>query len=246
VQIEELNDVNHDAQPAHVAIIMDGNGRWADQRDIPRLDGHREGADRVREITRAARRLGIKRLTLYAFSQQNWGRPSDEVRGLMQLLQDYLCTERSEILDNDIRLTAIGDLERLPDFVRTPLFGLMEESQSNQHMVLCLALSYGGREEIVRACQRIAQQAIDGDLAVNSIDITTINDALMSPDPDLLIRTSGECRLSNFLLWQSAYTEFIFTDTMWPDFTEDEFLKTLSAFQTRERRFGLRPGLDLS
>ena len=232
-------------QPEHVAIIMDGNGRWADERDLPRLDGHSRGADRVREITRYARRIGLKRLTLYAFSQQNWGRPAEEVQGLMALLCDYLTTEREEILENDIRLTAIGDLARLPNFVRQPLDALMAESKNNQSMVLCLALSYGGREEIVTAVQRLATNIADGQLAPKDIDEETIQSHLMSPDVDLLVRTSGELRLSNFLLWQAAYAEFYFTDVQWPDFGETEFAEALNAYGDRSRRFGLRPETEL-
>ena len=232
-------------QPEHVAIIMDGNGRWADERNLPRLEGHSRGADRVREITRCARRIGLKRLTLYAFSQQNWGRPAEEVHGLMTLLCDYLETERKEILENDIRLTAIGDLDRLPNFVRDPLNALMAESKNNQSMVLSLALSYGGREEIVTAVQRLAQDIANEKLTLQDIDEETIQSHLMSPDVDLLVRTSGELRLSNFLLWQAAYAEFYFTDVQWPDFGETEFAEALDAYRDRSRRFGLRPETEL-
>ena len=232
-------------QPEHVAIIMDGNGRWADERNLPRLEGHSRGADRVREITRCARRIGLKRLTLYAFSQQNWGRPAEEVHGLMTLLCDYLETEREEILENDIRLTAIGDLDRLPNFVRDPLNALMAESKNNQSMVLSLALSYGGREEIVTAVQHLAQDIANEKLTLQDIDEETIQSHLMSPDVDLLVRTSGELRLSNFLLWQAAYAEFYFTDVQWPDFGETEFAEALDAYRDRSRRFGLRPETEL-
>ncbi len=245
VPVAMTEEPGNGVQPGHVAIIMDGNGRWADDRGLPRLEGHRKGADRVREITRLARRLGLQRLTLYAFSQQNWGRPAEEVHGLMTLLCDYLKNEREEILDNDIRLTAIGDLDRLPSFVREPLDALMAESQENQSMVLCLALSYGGREELVKAVQRIAKDVAEDRLTAQTIDESAIQERLMSPDVDLLVRTSGELRLSNFLLWQAAYAEFYFTDVQWPDFGEVEFTEALNAYGARNRRFGLRPEMEL-
>ena len=245
VPVAMTKEPGNGVQPGHVAIIMDGNGRWADDRGLPRLEGHRKGADRVREITRFARRLGLQRLTLYAFSQQNWGRPAEEVHGLMTLLCDYLKNEREEILDNDIRLTAIGDLDRLPSFVREPLDALMAESQDNQSMVLCLALSYGGREELVKAVQRIAKDVAEDRLTAQTIDESAIQERLMSQDVDLLVRTSGELRLSNFLLWQAAYAEFYFTDVQWPDFGEVEFTEALNAYGARNRRFGLRPEMEL-
>ncbi len=224
--------------PKHVAIIMDGNGRWAEQRGLPRIAGHREGSEAVRAVTRQARKVGLEALTLYAFSAQNWARPEEEVGALMQLLADYLESERAEIMDNAIRLCAIGEIDRLPSFVRKRLDGLMAESRSNGGMFLTLALSYGGREEIVRAAQRAAARAE----RPQAIDAAAIEAELWTaglPQLDLLVRTSGERRISNFLLWQAAYAEMYFTQTLWPDFREMELLAAIADFQTRERRFGL-------
>ena len=223
--------------PRHVGIIMDGNGRWAEQRGLPRLEGHRKGSDSVREVTRAARRLGLKALTLYAFSAQNWQRPPGEVEGLMDLLREYLFKERPEIMDNAIRLHAIGELDRLPPRVREPLEELRRDSAAHGEMVLTLALSYGGREEIVAMARRIAEDR----LAPDQIDAKAIEDRLWTaglPPLELVVRTSGELRLSNFLLWQLAYAEIHFTDTLWPDFGEIDLLLALEDFQKRERRFG--------
>lgn len=225
--------------PSHVAIIMDGNGRWAERQGLPRLDGHRRGADSVRAITRAARSIGIQRLTLYAFSEQNWGRPIAEVKGLMALLRDYLSDERAEILENGIRLRALGNVQRLPFFVRRPLRALEEASAENTDMDLCLALSYGAREELAAAVRRIAERVQAGELSADAISEALITDELHSPDADLVIRTSGEFRVSNFLLWQSAYAEFYFTDKLWPDFDEADFKDAIAAYGNRNRRFGL-------
>jgi undecaprenyl diphosphate synthase len=230
--------------PRHLAIIMDGNGRWAKRRNLPRVEGHRKGADSVRDITRACREMGIQALTLYAFSSQNWDRPVEEVRMLMALLRDYLVDERPEILDNNIRLTTIGDTSRLPDFVREPLFALKDDSANNTGMTLCLALSYGGREAIVDAARNIVEQVQKGAIREQDINILSFGEALCSahaglPPLDLVIRTSGEQRLSNFLLWEVAYAELYFTDTMWPDFRRAELYEALATYQGRERRFGL-------
>ena len=223
--------------PRHVGIIMDGNGRWAEQRGLSRLEGHRKGSDSVREVTRAARRLGLPALTLYAFSSQNWQRPPGEVEGLMDLLRDYLHKERPEIMDNAIRLHAIGQLDRLPARVRDPLEELRKDSAQHDKMVLTLALSYGGREEIVAMAQKIASE----DIAPDQIDTRAIEDRLWTaglPPLELVVRTSGEFRVSNFLLWQLAYAEIHFTETLWPDFGELDLLLALDDFQRRERRFG--------
>jgi undecaprenyl diphosphate synthase len=224
--------------PRHVAIIMDGNGRWAETRGLPRVAGHREGSHSVRAITRLARRLGIKALTLYAFSPQNWRRPVDEVAALMDILREFLISERSEIMDNGIRLNALGELDRLPNFVRNPLDALMAESSHHTEMVLSLALSYGGREEILRACRALLKQKADPE-ALEAKDFERELFTCGLPELDLIIRTSGEIRISNFLLWQAAYAELFFTDTYWPDFREQAFLEALLAYQSRERRFGL-------
>lgn len=229
------------AVPTHVGIIMDGNGRWAQRRGRPRLEGHRAGARAVREITRAARKLGVRWLTLYAFSSQNWERPEDEVSGLMALLADFLLQERSEILDNGVRLDAVGDLAKLPPRVRERLERLREDSADNDELVLTLALSYGGREEILEAARRLAAAAARGEVEPGSIDEAAFRRATWSgerPDPDLVIRTGGELRLSNFLLFQSAYAELLVTETAWPDFDERELLLALREFRRRERRFG--------
>ncbi|HMK72852.1 MAG TPA: polyprenyl diphosphate synthase [Myxococcaceae bacterium] len=228
--------------PGHVGIIMDGNGRWAEERGLSRLEGHREGSNSVREVTRAARRMGIQALTLYAFSSQNWSRPIEEVAGLMDLLQEYLDKERREILENGIRLNAVGELDRLPRMVRNPLEALRTESAGNSSMVLTLALSYGGQEEIVAAASRLLSAARTGKLPDRPLTPEAFADYLWTaplPPVDLVIRTSGEHRVSNFLLWQSAYAEYIFTDTLWPEFRAHHFLACVAEYQHRERRFGL-------
>ena len=228
--------------PRHVGIIMDGNGRWAELRGSERLEGHREGSHSVREITRTARRVGIECLTLYAFSSQNWSRPAEEVAGLMGLLRDYLENERAEILDNGIRLQAIGDVDRLPRYVREPLERLAAESARNTGMVLNLALSYGGREELLHAARNLAKAAVAGVLKPDDIQAHHLEAQLFTrdlPAVDLAIRTSGEFRISNFLLWQLAYAELVFTEELWPDFRTEAFLQCLAQYQQRERRFGL-------
>ena len=228
--------------PRHVGIIMDGNGRWAEARGLPRVEGHRVGSDSVREVTRCARRVGVEALTLYAFSAQNWSRPADEVAALMDLLREYLLKEREEILGNGIRLNAIGELDKLPKYVREPLESIRAESAANTGMTLTLALSYGGREELVAMARRIAEKTQSGQLEPAAVSEALV-DALMwtagLPPVDLVIRTSGERRLSNFMLWQSAYAELCFTEILWPEFRARELLDCLAAFQQRERRFGM-------
>jgi undecaprenyl diphosphate synthase len=222
--------------PRHVAIIMDGNGRWAEARGLPRVAGHREGSESVREVTRAARRIGIEALTLYAFSSENWARPEDEVGALMQLLAEFLESERGEMMENGIRLNAIGDLGRLPAFVRERLAAVRAETAGNRRMTLTLALSYGGRQEIVEAARRAA--AARG-AALEAADLEAGLQTANLPDLDLLVRTSGERRISNFLLWQAAYAELHFSEILWPDFRDAELLGAIADFQARERRFGL-------
>jgi undecaprenyl diphosphate synthase len=227
--------------PRHVAIIMDGNGRWATARGLPRLEGHRRGADSVRDVTRAAREIGLQALTLYAFSTQNWSRPPDEVLGLMQLLHEFVHQERAEILDNAIRLRAVGEIDKLPDFVRGPLLELCTVSASNRGMTLTLALSYGGRESLVDVARRLCARAVAGELRPDAVDEELIDGELWTaglPPLDLLIRTSGERRLSNFLLWESAYAELWFTDVAWPDFDRTHLVAALEDYAQRERRFG--------
>jgi undecaprenyl diphosphate synthase len=231
--------------PRHVGIIMDGNGRWAERQGRPRLDGHRVGADSVRDVTRAARELGVEALTLYAFSSQNWQRPVSEVSGLMELLREYLLGERAEILDNAIRLDAIGDVERLPPMVREPLDELRAVSAANKGMTLTLALSYGGRESIARAVRAAVRDAAAGVLSPDDVDVERFNGYLPTarlPPLDLLIRTSGEQRISNFLLWESAYAELIFVDVPWPEFRRQHLFACLDQYAARERRFGLTSG----
>lgn len=227
--------------PQHIAIIMDGNGRWAHQRNYPRIEGHRRGADRVDEIVTACRDLGVRYLTLYAFSMENWNRPNDEIRSLMRLLKHFLIFKRRKLIKNNVRLVSIGDIERLPKDVQQVLSQTQQETASQDGMILNLALSYGGRDEIVRAINQVFKEKNNGSFRDNFISIEDFSkylDTAGMPEPDLLIRTSGERRVSNFLLWQLAYTEYYFTDTLWPDFSKDKLLQAIREFQGRERRFG--------
>ena len=234
--------------PRHVAIIMDGNGRWAKKRLLNRIKGHEKGADAVRAVVRACREIGIPYLTLYAFSTENWARPQMEVDALMALLQKFLKTEAEELRTNNIRLRTIGETHRLPDEVRRSLEEVISQTRPNDGLNLILALSYGGRSEIIHAVREVAAEAAAGQLAPAAIDDALLAGKLFTrdiPDPDLLIRTSGEMRLSNFLLWQLAYAEFCFTPTLWPDFGKEEFIQILTDYQGRERRFG-KVDLDLA
>ena len=233
--------------PQHVAIIMDGNGRWAQARGKPRTAGHERGADTVRATMRAARRLGIPALTLYAFSEQNWDRPEAEINALVDLLCECLVSERNELVDNEIRLSAVGRLHKLPPHAQSRLRSLTSETESNQGMTMTLALSYGGREEIVDAARALASEVRNGALDPDSIDEASIDRCLPSMDAgpvDLLIRTGGEQRISNFLLWGSAYAEFYFSDELWPDFDANSLYCAIQAYQCRERRFGLVPDAE--
>jgi len=228
--------------PSHVGIIMDGNGRWAQLRGLPRSRGHREGSQAVRRIVRAARRLGLRALTLYAFSEQNWARPEDEVDALMELLREFLLTERGEILGNGIRLNAVGNIGRLPHLVRAVLDPLRQDSQSNADMTLTLALSYGGREEIAAAAQELARRVAAGEMGADQVTADALHGlmpSLVVGDPDLVIRTGGERRISNFLLYGLAYAELHFADVLWPDFAEQHLYEAIASYQSRERRFGL-------
>jgi undecaprenyl diphosphate synthase len=230
------------APPTHIAIIMDGNGRWAQERGMPRIEGHKAGAQSVREIVTYARELGVRYLTLYAFSSENWGRPSDEVSGLMELLAEYLVDERRTMLKNGIELSTIGAIHKLPLHVRLLLDDVRKATEGLSGMRLTLALSYGGRDEILRAIRAVAKQVDRGELEPDEIDADTFSaclDTAGMPDPDLLIRTSGEKRISNFLLWQAAYAELFFTDVSWPAFTRTMLDQAIAAFHTRQRRFGL-------
>lgn len=228
--------------PHHLAIIMDGNGRWAARRSLDRMAGHQKGAESVRAIVRASREIGIPYLTLFAFSSENWSRPRTEVEALMGLLKGYLESELQEMLDNNIRLLAIGELHRLPKEVLITLHETMKRTASAAGMTLTLALSYGGRDDILQAIRRIMGHCQDGSLAPKEINETLFSKYLWTstiPDPDLLIRTSGEMRISNFFLWQMAYTEIYVTSTFWPDFDKEELIQALLSYQNRERRFGL-------
>ncbi|HEV3193367.1 MAG TPA: polyprenyl diphosphate synthase [Polyangiaceae bacterium] len=228
--------------PGHIGIIMDGNGRWAHLRGQPRHSGHREGAAAVRRTVRAARRLGLRALTLYAFSEQNWARPEEEVDALMQLLREFLLTERDEILDQGIRLNAIGNLGRLPALVRAVLDPLRRDSMQNGDMTLTLALSYGGREEIAHAARELARSVAAGRIRPDDVTTEALHAQMPSlavGDPDLVIRTGGERRISNFLLYGLAYAELHFADVLWPDFAEGDLFAAIASFQRRERRFGL-------
>ncbi len=228
--------------PRHIAIIMDGNGRWAKKRGLPRIFGHKRGVQVVKEIVTACREIGIQVLTLYAFSTENWRRPSKEVRVLMDLLYNYLDSELNDMLTNNIALRAIGDISRLPDRARNKLLNTMEETSGNDGMILNLALSYGGRDEILRAVRKIAREVEDKKISLQDISLDTISEHLDTsglPDPDLVIRTSGEYRLSNFLLFQAAYSEIYITPILWPDFNRNELEKALQDYARRERRFGL-------
>lgn len=227
--------------PKHVAIIMDGNGRWAKNQGLARIEGHRRGAKVVEDITEAAREIGVKYLTLYAFSKENWNRPTDETTALMILLHDFLVGKKQKLLDNGIRLNAIGDLRQLPEPVRETLNLTIEDTSVGREMVLTLALSYGARDEIIRCVKKIGELIADHAITTDHIDekmIAAHLDTSTIPDPDLIIRTSGESRISNFLLWQAAYAELNFVKKCWPEFTPECLVQCLVDYQNRERRFG--------
>lgn len=236
-----MAEIDKERLPRHVAIIMDGNGRWATQRGLTRITGHRRGKQSVQDIVEAARRLGIEYLSLYAFSTENWQRPRDEVAALMRFLRHFLAAELKKMMKNGIRLLAIGNLRRLPRDVQVALRQTIEDTRHNTGMTVILAVSYGAREELTEAARAIARKVRRGDIDPEDVDQDLLASHLGTagvPDPDLLIRTSGEMRVSNFMLWQIAYTEIYVTDTLWPDFREREFLDAVAHFQRRERRFG--------
>lgn len=227
--------------PRHVAIIMDGNGRWAKKRSLPRIAGHHEGMKTVRKITREADRLGIKVLTLYAFSTENWKRPKPEVEFLMRLPEEFLGTYLPELVERNVRVRMIGDHEHLPPHTRRAITRAMEATADNDGLILNFAMNYGSRAEITEAVRSIAKAVAENRMKADEIDESMITGALMTaelPEPDLLIRTSGEVRLSNFMLWQLAYTEFWFTDTLWPDFDENRLQEAIAVYQARNRRYG--------
>lgn len=230
---------NHNVE--HIAIIMDGNGRWAKRQGLPRSMGHKKGAEIVKEIAKAANEKGVKFLTLYAFSTENWGRPKDEVDTLMSLLRQYLKTDLSELKKNNIRIRFIGERNMLDADIVQNMHRLERETQDNTGMCLCLAISYGARQEILQAAQKLAALVKNGDLSESDVDIQNFSAMLYTyemPDPDIVIRTSGEQRISNFLLWQAAYAEFFFTKTLWPDFSAQELDDIIEQFKSRERRYG--------
>jgi len=229
------------AVPAHIAIIMDGNGRWAQEKRLPKIMGHRKGAEAIRDVLKACGEFGVRYLTLYAFSTENWKRPPEEVEGLMKLLVDQLRAETKNLNKNNVRLNAIGRLSELSHGVREQLRASMELTSSNTGVTLTLALNYGGRAEIIDAVRDIARETVAGRLRPEAIDDAMITGRLSTaglPDPDLLIRTSGEMRISNFLLWQLSYAEIYFTPVMWPDFGRDELARAIAEFGRRQRRYG--------
>lgn len=228
--------------PEHIAIIMDGNGRWAEQRRLPRILGHRKGVESVQNIADECLELGVKYLTLYAFSSENWQRPQEEVEALMTLLGTFLKKELERLQKLGIRLMAVGELDRLPKSISKILKDAIKDTADNDRMVLNLALSYGSRNELTRAMKILGRDIVSGKLQVEALteeDIDNALDTYAIPDPDLLIRTSGEMRISNFLLWQTAYTELYFTDTLWPDFSREQLLQAIEVYSLRQRRFGL-------
>jgi undecaprenyl diphosphate synthase len=238
----DLKDqINQEKLPRHVAIIMDGNGRWAKKKGNVRIFGHRSAIKAVRDVTEGAAELGVKYLTLYAFSTENWNRPKAEVNALMQLLVDSLAKELPTLMDNDIRLNSIGNVEDLPGKCASRLQEVIEKTKDNQRMTLSLALSYGSRSDLTHAMRLIAEQVANGQIAPEAIDQNLIKSHLSThdmPDPELLIRTSGEFRVSNFLLWEIAYTEIYITEKLWPDFRREDLFEAILDFQQRERRFG--------
>lgn len=240
-EAKQSSDDGQASGPRHVAIIMDGNGRWAQMRGRPRLFGHHAGARRVREIVEACPDQGVKYLTVFAFSTENWKRTQTEVAGLMKLFKRYIMRESQDLFDRGVRVRFIGDRVRLDE----KLVNLMDElellTSNNDRVHLTIALNYGGRDEVTRAARRLAYEIETGKLSYKDVDAETLSrflDTHVLPDPDLVIRTSGEARISNFLLWQSAYAEYEFVDTLWPDFTAEEFARVLGGYGTRERRYG--------
>ena len=227
--------------PRHIAIIMDGNGRWARLKNLPRAAGHKEGINSVREIVRVCGEIGVSHLTLYTFSSENWSRPKTEVSAIMKLLLSTIKKEIRNLDDNNVKLSTIGNLKELPSETQKNILDGVKKTKSNTGLNLILALSYGSRQELIRAIKRILTRAKESNLVIDNIDETLLNAELYTadiPDPDLIIRTGGEYRLSNFLLWQSAYSELLISETFWPDFRESDLLKSIADYQNRQRRFG--------
>lgn len=236
-----IEHIDKQRMPRHIAIIMDGNGRWAKKQGLARMFGHKQGVETVHNITEAAAELGIEYLTLYTFSTENWNRPKEEVDALMALLVDTIAKETPTLMKNNVRLLTIGDTERLPEQTRSKFLSCIQQTSGNTGLSLVIALSYSARWEIIRAMQQAVTEAQAGQLKAEDINESLISSMLTTrdiPDPDLLIRTSGELRISNFLLWQLAYSELYFTDCLWPEFTVEEFHRAIIDYQHRERRFG--------
>ncbi|MQY79099.1 MAG: isoprenyl transferase [Bacteroidetes bacterium] len=234
-------EINRKKLPRHVAVIMDGNGRWAQKKGKRRVYGHKQGVISVREVTEAAAELGIRYLTLYAFSTENWGRPKEEINALLSLLVSTFNSETQTLIENDVRLLAIGDFNRMPLKVSEKLFETIDKTSKNKGLTLILALSYSARWEILNAVKEVARDVMSGKTKIENINFSLFSDYLSTkgiPDPELLIRTSGEYRISNFLLWQIAYSELYFTRKLWPDFRKEDFYAALLDYQSRERRFG--------
>ncbi len=235
--------------PHHIGIIMDGNGRWAKNKTQARLDGHRSGVETVSDIIKAALELKVKRLTLYTFSTENWLRPKKEITGLFGLIDSYIASKQEEFLKENIRFTCIGDLSALPKETQDSLYQLIEKSAKNDRFTVCTAINYGGRAEIVHAAKKIAQMALKNPDMIDKIDETTVASCLYDadmPDPELIIRTGGEKRVSNFLIWQAAYSEWYFTDVLWPDFKKQNFFDAIDFYKTRQRRFGMTEAVTLN
>lgn len=238
---KKKQDIDYSRLPEHIAIIMDGNGRWARKRGLSRSVGHREGSNTLKKMVIFCEEIGIKHLTVYAFSTENWKRPKNEVDSLMSLLKEYLRNADKELSGKNVRINVIGDISRLSPEIQNLTKKVMKSTRHNTGMNLNIALNYGGRDEILKAVRCIAKEVAAGKITADDIDEKTISDHLYTsgiPDPDLLIRTSGEIRLSNFLIWQSAYSEFWFTDVLWPDFKKENMIEAISDYQKRKRRFG--------
>ena len=240
-KMDYRTQIDKERLPRHVAIIMDGNGRWAKKQGLARMFGHKQGVETVHNITVAATQLGIEYLTLYTFSTENWNRPNEEVDALMALLVDTIAKETPTLMNNNVRLETIGDIDRLPEGTRQKFLGCIEQTSKNTGLTMVIALSYSARWEIIEAMRTAVRRAQNGELRAEDVNEQLVSSLMTTremPDPDLLIRTSGEYRISNFLLWQLAYSELYFTDCLWPEFTEEEFYKAIVDYQKRERRFG--------
>ncbi len=236
-----MHSIDYNKLPKHIAIIMDGNGRWATKKMLPRVMGHKAGLEALRGIVKACSDIGIKVLTVYAFSTENWNRPSDEVSFLMKLLVDYMRKETAELHKNNVRIKILGDLSPMPDMTGKEINDALKLTQNNNGLQFNIALNYGGRAEIIKACKALLSEALSKNISIDAIEDTMFEKHLYTEgdiDPDLIIRTSGEQRLSNFLLWQSAYSEFIFPEKLWPDFGKEDLLNAIYQYQSRDRRFG--------